>query len=112
MQGKECNGVYDGYSYQSLWLGHSYATNFSHLHDFQPHSLNHTVPHHGIFSRLYFTRMLDMAAKQDKDYSSFSKDQGPPYKSVPQEFDQLEHNQYLQKHSIDPSELVHANRQN
>jgi len=83
LQDKECNAVYDGYSYQSLWLGHSYATNFSHMHDFEPATFNHTAPHYGIFSRLYFTRMLDMAASGDKGYSSFVKDQGPPNKSWP-----------------------------
>jgi len=110
MQGKDCNGVYDGYTYQPLWLGHSYATNFSHLHDFEPASMNHTIPHHGIFSRLYFTRMLQMAEGSDKAYSSFTKDHGPPYKHFPQEFDELEHNELLKSKNVDPESLVHPSR--
>lgn len=110
LQDKDCNAVYDGYSYQSLWLGHSYATNFSHLHDFEPATYNHTAPHHGIFSRMYFTRMLDMAAAQDKSYSSFVKDQGPPHKKYAAVYDELEHNEMLKAKNIDPESLKHPSR--
>jgi len=54
LQGKDCNGIWDGYSHWPLWLGHSYTTSFSHLHDFEPAQTNHSVPHYGIFSRLHF----------------------------------------------------------
>jgi hypothetical protein len=110
MDGKECNAVYDGYSYQSMWLGCSYATNFSHMHDFEPATLNHTVPHYGIFSRLYFTYMLDAVKNQDKGYTSFKKDQGPPNKTYSQEYDELEHNDYLASKNIDPESVRHPAR--
>lgn len=110
MDDKECNAVYDGYSYQSMWLGCSYATNFSHMHDFEPATLNHTVPHYGIFSRLYFTYMLDAVKNQDKGYTSFKKDQGPPNKTYSQEYDELEHNDYLASKSIDPESVRHPAR--
>lgn len=87
LEDKEVNAVYDGMSEQSLWLGHSYATNFSHLHDFEPTSMNHTVPHYGIFSRLHFTYYLDKNMKRDAAYSAFDKTQGPPHFKWSKEYD-------------------------
>ena len=44
LQGKEINGIYDGYTFMPFLLGHSYASNFQHLHDFEPAPMNHWVP--------------------------------------------------------------------
>jgi len=110
LQDKEVNAVYDGFSEQSLWLGNSYATNFSHLHDFEPCTMNHTVPHHGIFSRVYFTWMLDKNTKRDSAYASFDKTQGPPHNHWCKEYDELEHNDYLKAKSVDPDSLIHPAR--
>jgi hypothetical protein len=56
MEGKELNAIYDGYTYMPFYLGHSYASNFQHYHDYEPHALNHAIPHYGIFSYWYFGR--------------------------------------------------------
>ena len=110
LKDKEVNGIYDGYSKQELWLGHSYATTFSHLHDFEPTSTNHSVPHHGIFSRLYFSWMLREAGKHDKAYSSFDKNHGPPHFDYCAEYDELEHSEYLKAKNINPDSLIHPQR--
>ena len=60
MNGKELNAIYDGYTFMPLYLGHSYASSFQHYYDYEPHSMNHIVPHYGIFARMYFGRMLKM----------------------------------------------------
>jgi sulfide:quinone oxidoreductase len=44
LEGKELNGIYDGYTFLPFLLGHSYATSFQHLYDFEPHSQNHMIP--------------------------------------------------------------------
>jgi len=51
MEGKELNGVYDGYSYMPFYLSHSNASCFQHLWDYEPASKNHWVPNYGLFSR-------------------------------------------------------------
>lgn len=58
MEGKDLNAIYDGYSFQPLFLGHTQATSFQHYLDFEPHWKNHVVPHYGIFARTYFGRVL------------------------------------------------------
>jgi len=47
LDGKDCNGIYDGATFMPFLLGHSYASNFQHLHDFEPMQMNHYVPHYG-----------------------------------------------------------------
>jgi len=54
MDGKEVNGVYDGYSYFSLLMSHSHATSFSHLHDYEAHANNHWQPGYGVLGNRYF----------------------------------------------------------
>lgn len=58
LQGKEINGIYDGYTFMPFLLGHSYASNFQHLHDYEPATMNHWVPQYGIFANQYFKRMI------------------------------------------------------
>jgi hypothetical protein len=54
MDGKEVNGVYDGYSYFPLLMSHSHATSFSHLHDYEAHANNHWQPGYGALGNRYF----------------------------------------------------------
>jgi len=107
LHGREVNGIYDGYSFMPMLLGHSYATNFQHLHDFEPATMNHYVPHHGIFSRVYFDRMLKGELGTVEKYGSFKKNHGPPYTHFAKEYDALEHNEFLKEHQIEPSEVRH-----
>ena len=96
MEGKELNAVYDGYTFMPLILGHSYATSFQHLYDFEPHWKNHFVPHYGVFSRIYFGRMLKSTQGVCEKYASFKKNHGPPHYHYNARYDAPEHNQYLQ----------------
>jgi len=111
MQGKELNGVYDGYSYQPFLLGDNHATNFSHLHDFEPAPLNHTIPHYGFLTNRYFGRYIKMVTNQDSSYSGFTKNHGPFMNGyVSKEYDEPEHNEYLQEKGLDPQVLVHPSK--
>lgn len=111
LQDKDPNGIYDGYSNQHLLLGHSYSTEFIHNHDFEPHPYNHSMPHHGLFARYQFSSMLGAQTKSDKRYSSFAKDQGPPYRHFCQTFDELNDNEYLASKGIAWESLLHPARQ-
>jgi hypothetical protein len=81
-----------------FYLGSSNASSFAHYHDYEPAALNHYVPHHGIFSRVYFGRMVKSCVSQAGKYSSFTKNNGPPHWSIAATYDDLEHSDYLQKH--------------
>lgn len=50
MEGKELNAIYDGYTFFPMWTGNQYMTSFSHYYDWEPHAMNHVVPHYGLFS--------------------------------------------------------------
>lgn len=50
MEGKELNGVYDGYTYMPFYLSHSHATCFQHTWDYEPAAKNHWVPNYGLFA--------------------------------------------------------------
>jgi hypothetical protein len=54
MEGKELNGIYDGFSYMPFYLSHSNATCFQHLWNYEPAKNNHWVPNYGLFSDYYF----------------------------------------------------------
>jgi hypothetical protein len=105
MAGQELNGVYDGYTFLPFLLGHTAATSFQHLHNYEPHWKNHLVPHYGIFSNRYFHRMIKITQADDEKYSSFKKNHGPPYYSFSQSFMPLEHNDYLNSRGINASSL-------
>jgi len=105
MEGKELNAIYDGYTFLPLFLGHSYATSFQHFYDFEPHWKNHMVPHYGIFSRIYFGRMLKSCQGQDEKYGSFKKTHGPPYGHFNPRYLPLEHNDFLQKKGVNLSDV-------
>jgi hypothetical protein len=107
LHGQEVNGIYDGYSFLPMYLGGSNSTSFAHLHDYEPHPWNHYVPHHGIFSKFYFGRMLKSFESNSKKYASYKKNQGPPFYSFVKEFDALENNEYLQQHQIPLESVIH-----
>jgi len=107
MQGKDVNGVYDGYSYQGLVLGTDKMTGFSHLHDFEPTATNHWCPHFGLPATLYFHYSLTQCHKASVAYTDFQKNHGPPSKGYPKEYDELEHNEYLQAHGIEAEDVRH-----
>lgn len=44
MEGKELNGVYDGYSYMPFYMSHSHASNFQHTWNYEAAPKNHWVP--------------------------------------------------------------------
>jgi hypothetical protein len=100
LHGREVDGIYDGYSYMALYVGESYSTNFQHLHDFEPASMNHYVLHHDIFSKFYFGRMQKNFEGDAEKYSSYTKNKGPPLYTISAQYDALEHHEYLQSHSI------------
>lgn len=107
LQGKDCNAVYDGATFMPFLLGHSYASSFQHLHDFEPAAMNHYVPHYGVFSKFYFGRMMKSSLAAGTNYSGFKKHHGPPYGYFSAEYDNLEHNEYLISKGIKPEEVRH-----
>lgn len=105
LSGKELNAIYDGYSYMPLVLGQHQMTNFQHLHDFEPHWKNNWNPAFGVFSWGYFKRYLKTTMGEAEKYSSFKKNNGPPFWNYSARYNDLEHNDYLKSHSI-PLESV------
>jgi len=55
MEGKECNAIYNGYSYYPFYMSSSHSTCMSHLHDYEPAPNNHWAPAHGLFGQRYFS---------------------------------------------------------
>jgi len=47
-------------------------------------------------------RYKKIAAGQAKKFSGFKKNYGPPHWNYNPRYDELEHNEYLNKHGIDP----------
>jgi hypothetical protein len=88
-----------------FWLGHSYASNFQHLHNYEPHPLNHWVPHYGVFSRWYFGRVMKSEMQAGEKFSSFKKTNGPPYYQFSPRYDPLDKNEYLISRNIPLSEV-------
>ncbi len=107
LHGQEVNAIYDGYTFFPMYLAMTQATSFSHYHDYEPHTWNHFVPHHGIFSKQYFGRMHKNFEGEAKNYSSYRKNQGPPYYHIANSYDALEHNDYLQTHQIPLEAVIH-----
>ena len=105
MEGKELNGIYNGYTFMPFYLGYNYASSFSHLYDFEPHWKNHIVPHYGIFSRAYFGRMLKSMLTSNEKYGSFKKNCGPPNYQFNPRYVPLEHNDYLLSKGVSPSQV-------
>jgi len=95
MEGKELNGIYDGYSYMPFYLSHSNATTFQHLWDFEPATKNHWVPNYGAFSNFYFKFQMKQNMNAGHAYSGLTKNHGPPYGYFNASYDPLDKNEYL-----------------
>ena len=110
LNGKELNGIYDGYSYMPFYMSHSHASNFQHTWNYEPATKNHWVPQYGVFAQWYFGNQMNASFKQGEAYSSLKKDHGPPHKHYNQSFDPLDKNEYLLNKGIDVEALrnVHA----
>ena len=105
LQGQEPNGVWDGYSEQVLHLGTRSATVFSHTHDFEPTTWNHWAPHTGPLSALYQRASARSTLNAGIHYLDYKKSHGAPHNSWPETFDELEHNEILQKKGIEADEV-------
>ena len=90
-----------------FYVGNQNASSFTHLHDFEPAPRNHMVPHHGIFSQVYFSRLNKSLIAGAEKYASFKKNHGPPLHSISATYDALEHNEYLQQHQIPVEHVIH-----
>ena len=101
MDGQELNAIYDGYSYMPLLLSHSNMIGLSHLWDYEATSTNHWVPSYGMFSKLYFNRMMGGNFKEGKKYSDFKKNHGPPHWRFNARYDPIESNEYLISKGVD-----------
>ena len=96
LEGKELNGIYDGYSWWYLALGMGTSTSFSHYHNFEPHPMNNIIPKHGIIPRLYNTWMCRGLTSFGDKYLSMKANSGPPYYRTPYKWPNLEFNTYYQ----------------
>jgi hypothetical protein len=54
-----------------------------------------------VFSRFYFDRHVKGAVSLAEKYSGFKKSHGPPHWGYNPKFDDLENNEYLNRHNID-----------
>lgn len=109
LHGRECNAVYNGYTYMPFYNGTRYGTYFSHLHDFEPSPKNHMIPAYGVFGRIGIGLGMKHAAWTADAYSGMKKTHGPPHKMGwwPAIYDPLEHNQYLNSKGIPAEEARH-----
>jgi len=105
MEGKELNGIYNGYSYMPFYMGHSHANSFQHFWDYEAAPNNFAVPSYGWFAKRYFSYQMGANLGENTKFSSFKKDMGPPYRHFPQDFDPIEHNEYLQGKGVDVQQL-------
>lgn len=80
-----------------FFMGMRYASSFSHLHDYEPAATNHSIPGYGIFGRLGMSYYMRNSAGSADGYSGMKKDHGPPHKRFSAIYDDLEHNEILNK---------------
>ena len=94
LHGRECNAVYDGYTYMPFYMGTRYGTYFSHNHDFEPSTKNHMIPGYGAFGRMGIGIGMRHASWTADGYSGMKKTHGPPHKMGwwPAIYDPLENN--------------------
>lgn len=105
LEGRELNGIYDGRTFMPFLLGHSYASSFEHLYDYEPTATNHMIPHYGLFSRWYFGRVIKTQMQQGEKLTSFKKNHGPPYWQFDARYSPVEKNEFLQRRQIPVSEV-------
>ncbi len=106
LRGEQLNAVYDGYTYMPFYLGHSTASNFQHLWDFEPAPNNHWVPAHGLFSSGYFSWAIGANSKMGENLSAMKKTVGPPYWRFSADYDPLDKNEYLLRKGVDVEALA------
>lgn len=97
LKGKSLNAIYNGYTWMPLLMGQTTSTSFTHLYDYEPHPRNHLVSHHGIFGKLQFKLLCRGLVGTAAKYSGFKKNYGPPHWQYNARYDEVEHNEYLQK---------------
>ena len=100
LKGKSLNAIYNGYTYMPLLLGQKTSTSFQHYYDQEPHSMNHAVPHHGVFGMLHFKYLLRNLVGTASKYSGFKKNYGPPNWQYNPRYDEVDHNEYLEKKGL------------
>lgn len=105
IHGQEPNGIWDGFSQQILHLGTRQSTIFSHRHEFEPTTMNHWAPHFGPMSGIYQRLSARNQLNAGIHYLDYKKSHGAPYNSWPQEFDELDKNEYLVSKQISPEEV-------
>lgn len=108
LAGKECNAVYDGFSYYPFYMSHSTATCMAHTWDFEPAPKNHWISGYGAFGNAYFKYSVNPSwgfVGTGVKYCSMSKDHGPPHYHFNAMYDPLEHNEYLQQKGVDVEAL-------
>jgi len=101
MEGKELNGVYDGYSYMPFYMSHSHASCFQHTWNYEAAAKNHWVPQYGVFAQWYFGRQMKSNYGAGEAYASLKKNHGPPHKHYNALYDPLDKNEYLLNKGID-----------
>ena len=111
LHGKDCNAIYNGYSYMPFFNGVNRASGFSHLHDYEPETMNHCMPAYGIFGDLYMRRHMQSATSTATAYAGLKKDHGPPHFRYSQIHDPLSHNEYLNSKQIPLEEVRHPSAQ-
>ena len=110
MDGKELNGIYDGYSFMPFYLSHSHATGFSHTWNYEPTATNHWCPQYGVFAQAYFNYQMKGSLKFTKSYSGLDKNHGPPHKHWNKIYDPLDKNEYLASKGIDVEALRNVHK--
>jgi len=108
LEGKECNAVYDGFTYMPFYLSHSHATCFQHTWGYEAAKNNHWVPSYGLFAKWYFGRQMKSNLAQGISYTSFKQTHGPPYEHFNPTYDPLENNEYLLEKGVDIQALKNA----
>lgn len=94
LEGKELNGIYDGYSWFHLTLGMGTSTSFSHYHNYEAHPMNNLVPKHGVIPRLYNNWMCRGLTSFGDKYMGMKANSGPPYYRTAYKWPSLEFNSY------------------
>jgi hypothetical protein len=58
------------------------------------------IPHYGIFSRIYFGRLIKSQLGAAEKYSSFKKTEGPPYYQFSPRYLPIEYNDILARKGL------------
>jgi hypothetical protein len=110
MEGKELNGIYDGFSYMPFYLSHSHAASFQHNWNYEPTTKNHWCPQFGLFGQGYFSYQMKTNLSALKSYTGLDKNNGPPHKHFNAQYDPLDKNEYLLGKGIDVEALRNVHK--